>query len=48
MHQQRKHRNLPKFAQVHDIVRTVDLDCDGYVSWEEFKHAFFEPSESVT
>ena len=39
---------MPKFAQVHDIVRTVDLDCDGYVSWEEFKHAFFEPSESVT
>lgn len=33
-------------VQVHDIVRTVDLDCDGYVSWEEFKHAFFEPSES--
>ncbi|CAM9255641.1 unnamed protein product [Laminaria digitata] len=31
-------------SQVHDIVRTVDLDCDGYVSWEEFKHAFFEPT----
>ncbi|CAM9367595.1 unnamed protein product, partial [Sphacelaria rigidula] len=29
--------------QVHDIVRTVDLDCDGYVSWEEFKRAFHEP-----
>lgn len=31
--------------QVHDIVRTVDLDCDGYVSWDEFKHAFFKPSK---
>lgn len=32
--------------QVHDIVRTIDLDCDGFVSWEEFKRAFLEPGES--
>jgi EF-hand domain pair len=24
-------------ALVHDIVRTVDVNADGYVSWEEFK-----------
>ncbi len=23
----------------------MDLDCDGYVSWDEFKRAFFKPSE---
>lgn len=34
------------FLQVHDIVRTVDLDCDGYISWDEFKRAFHEPGES--
>lgn len=34
-------------VQVHDIVRTVDLDCDGYVSWDEFKLAFFKPSKRV-
>ena len=33
-------------VQVHDIVRTIDLDCDGFVSWDEFKRAFFKPSES--
>lgn len=27
-------------ALVHDIVRTVDTNTDGYVSWEEFKAAF--------
>lgn len=32
-------------VQVHDIVRTVDLDCDGYISWDEFKRAFHEPSK---
>ena len=25
---------------IHDIVRTIDTDCDGYVSWQEFKRAF--------
>ena len=25
---------------IHDIVRTIDTDCDGYVSWLEFKKAF--------
>lgn len=33
---------------MHDIVRTVDLDCDGYVSWEEFKRAFHEPGKTLT
>lgn len=36
-----------RIFQVHDIVRTVDLDCDGYVSWGEFKRAFHEPCKSL-
>ncbi|KAG5189404.1 hypothetical protein JKP88DRAFT_301989 [Tribonema minus] len=34
-------------ALVHDIVRTVDLNSDGYVSWDEFKKAFGEPDEDA-
>jgi EF-hand domain pair len=33
---------------IHDIVRTVDLDCDGYVSWPEFKKAFSSTSTKTT
>lgn len=33
-------------SKVHDIVRTVDLDCDGLVSWDEFKRAFHDPGET--
>lgn len=34
-------------SKVHDIVRTVDLDCDGLVSWDEFKRAFHDPGETL-
>eukprot|EP00953_Heterococcus_sp_UTEX-ZZ885_P020826 11654-Heterococcus_DN1.PRE.1 len=33
---------------IHDIVRTVDLDCDGYVSWPEFKKAFSSTGTKTT
>ncbi len=32
-------------AGVHDIMRIIDLDCDGLASWTEFKKAFHDPYE---
>ncbi|CAM9183768.1 unnamed protein product [Choristocarpus tenellus] len=32
-------------SEVQDVVRTIDLDVDGYVSWDEFKCAFHEPDK---
>jgi Ca2+-binding EF-hand superfamily protein len=30
-------------AQVHSIVRAMDQDADGFVTFEEFKEAFYDP-----